>query len=263
MKLLPLVLLLALTGCGGTAPADPPPTSAPSSAATSPGATLVPSPTKAPRPRLPLRGVVIALDPGHQLGNHNFPAQTARLVDAGGLTKPCNTTGTATVDGWAEATFAWELARLVAGRLEELGARVELTRRSNSEQHWGPCVDTRGRFAGKVGADLLVSLHADGTDAGERGFHVIAAPDRPRALRLARALRAGLVEAGLPRSSYVADGLTIRPDLGTLNLADVPAAMLESGNMMNPDDAALMRSDSGRARYADGIVAGIRSFLKR
>lgn len=44
----------------------------------------------------PLAGRTIVIDPGHQLGNHNFPAQVNRQVPAGGFTKPCNTTGTAT-----------------------------------------------------------------------------------------------------------------------------------------------------------------------
>ena len=38
----------------------------------------------------------MVIDPGHQLGNHNFPRKINRLVPAGGFKKPCNTTGTAT-----------------------------------------------------------------------------------------------------------------------------------------------------------------------
>ena len=54
----------------------------------------------------------MVIDPGHQLGNHNYPAQIGRLVPAGGFRKPCNTTGTATNGGYPEATFTW---RVVAG----------------------------------------------------------------------------------------------------------------------------------------------------
>ena len=53
----------------------------------------------------PLAGKVIVLDAGHQLGNHNFPEEINRLVPAGGFTKPCNTTGTATNGGYPEATL--------------------------------------------------------------------------------------------------------------------------------------------------------------
>ncbi|UUZ57672.1 hypothetical protein [Nocardioides sp. B-3] len=53
----------------------------------------------------PLAGTTIVIDPGHQLGNHNFPSRINRLVPAGGFDKPCNTTGTATNGGYPEATF--------------------------------------------------------------------------------------------------------------------------------------------------------------
>ena len=256
-----LVLALATACAPSPAPSQSPsvPTSSP--APSSPGTTL--SGTPRATPARPLAGVHVALDPGHQLGNHNFPAETGRLVDAGGLEKPCNTTGTATADGWPEATLVFQVARTVQRRLTSLGATVSMTRTSNSERRWGPCIDERGRFPARVGADLLVSLHADGAAEGESGFHVIAPPGRPAARRLAVALRAALVAEGIPRSSYVAEGLSIRADLGTLNLSTVPAAMVELGNMVNPRDAARMRSRQGQAAYADGVVSGIRVYLRR
>ena len=58
----------------------------------------------------PLGGRTIVIDPGHQLGNHNFPRQINRMVPAGGFKKPCNTTGTATDGGYPEATFTWQVS---------------------------------------------------------------------------------------------------------------------------------------------------------
>src|SRR4051812_8416294 len=109
-------------------------------------AALVSAPSFAAPAPAPLAGVRIAIDPGHLLGNHNFPAQTNRLVPAGGFEKACNTTGTATNGGFAEATLNFRIARLVQARLEALGARVFLTRTRNSQSLWGPCVDKRGEF---------------------------------------------------------------------------------------------------------------------
>ena len=239
-------------------PADPPP-------------ALVASRTVASG--LPLAGVRIALDPGHQLGNHNFPAQIRRLVPAGGFEKPCNTTGTSTNGGYPEATVSFRVARLVQARLQALGAVVLMTRTRNSESLWGPCVDARGEFGAKVGADLTVSLHADGAPSAAHGFHVIAptarapwttdiaAPSR----RLAKALRSGFDALGIPRSSYVGHGtaLSIRSDLATLNLSDVPVAMIEVGNMRNRSDAHRMTTRSGRSTYARAVVRGIRAYLSR
>jgi N-acetylmuramoyl-L-alanine amidase len=222
---------------------------------------------------MPLAGIRIALDPGHQLGNHNFPEQIRQPVPAGGFEKPCNTTGTRTNGGYPEATLNFRVARLVQARLEALGARVFLTRTRNSEALWGPCVDARGRFGELVGARLTVSLHADGAPSGARGFHVIAPKARSPwttdiarpSRRLARSLRAGFDALGITRSTYVGDGtaLSIRGDLGTLNLSDVPVAMLEIGNMRNASDAHRMTTKTGRIRYARAVVRGIRLYLAR
>src|SRR5688572_33504056 len=97
----------------------------------------------------PLAGRTVVIDPGHQLGNHNFPAKINRLVPAGGFRKPCNTTGTATGGGWPEATMAWRVSLRLKAKLERLGARVVLTRQVNSQRRWGPCVDRRGRAGNK------------------------------------------------------------------------------------------------------------------
>src|SRR3954447_1942687 len=81
----------------------------------------------------PLAGRLVVIDPGHQLGNHNFPRQINRLVPAGGIRKPCNTTGTATNGGYPEATMVWQVSLALAHRLRDLGARVTLTRTTNRQ----------------------------------------------------------------------------------------------------------------------------------
>lgn len=225
----------------------------------------------APGPARPLAGVRIVIDPGHQLGNRNFPAEIGRLVHAGGFDKPCNTTGTASAAGFPEATFTWEVAQRLRRRLERLGAEIFLTRDRNSPAEWGPCVDARGAAGRRHRADLTVSLHADGAPAAANGFHVIVPESRvpwtsdiaAPSLRLGQDLRAGLVAQGVAKSSYIDNALDVRADLGTLNLSVVPIAMIEFGNMRNPGDAELMGSASGQDRYAAGVVAGIREYLGR
>jgi len=252
---------------GGATSVSPPPARPPSPRSTVTAPTVDPA--------LPLAGRVVVLDPGHQLGNAAFPAEVNRPVVAGGFTKPCNTTGTATDAGYPEATFTWEVARVTRQALRRLGARVLLTRAANDARAWGPCIDERGR-AGNPGepgptADLKVSIHADGTyAAGAHGFHVIAPEARAPwttdiaepSLRLAEVVRDALVEEGLAPSSYAgSDGIDVRGDLGTLNLADVPTVMVELGNMRDPGDAALMTSAGGRRDYASALASAIERFL--
>jgi N-acetylmuramoyl-L-alanine amidase len=285
----PLVWGLLLSACSGD-PVDP---AGPEAASTRGGVTTAapsadhssePAPTPRttetaatfePEPELPLAGRVVVLDPGHQLGNSAFRAQVNAPVDAGGFTKACNTTGTATDAGYPEATFNWEVALETRRLLRRLGARVLLTRSSNSPSEWGPCVDERGR-AGNPDqpgptADVKVSIHADGSlSPGAHGFHVIvprevapwttdiAAPS----LRLAEVVRDTLVDDGFATSTYAgSDGIDFRGDLGTLNLSDVPVVLVELGNMRDAGDAAMMTSADGRKDYASALADAVARYV--
>ena len=220
----------------------------------------------------PLAGKVIVLDAGHQLGNHNFPEEINRPVPAGGFTKPCNTTGTATNGGYPEATFAWRVTTKLKHKLEKSGATVILTRTSNSEDKWGPCVDVRGRAGNKADADLKISIHGDGsTAAGAHGFHVIYPPDRAPwtddiwkpSRKLAKVTKNALLARDFSVANYIAggDGIDVRADLGTLNLSDIPTVMVELGNMRDSGDARVMASRSGQARYARALAVAVRTYL--
>jgi N-acetylmuramoyl-L-alanine amidase len=264
-----LAVLLALVLTAGCSSAPEP--AAPASRSARPSTSPTVAPTRSPAPTPPLAGRVVVLDPGHQLGNGRYPAETNRLVPAGGFRKPCNTTGASTDAGYPEATFTWAVSRRVARGLEALGARVVLTRDRNSARAWGPCVDKRGR-AGNSGADLKLSIHADGSySADAHGFHVITPPARAPwtddiaapSRRLALVVRRELQGAGFAYATYIGDdGLDVRSDLGTLNLSDVPTVMVELGNMRSPLDARVMTAASGRTRYADALVAAVRAYLR-
>jgi N-acetylmuramoyl-L-alanine amidase len=219
----------------------------------------------------PLRGATIAVDPGHNGRNWAHAEEISRLVDAGTLRKACDTTGTATASGYREPAFTWDVARRLERILRRAGAKVVLTRRSNSG--WGPCITERAAIGNRARADAAVSIHADGGPPSGRGFHVIyppsirgltddiAKPSRCLALAMRRAYRGG---TGLPYATYLGgSGLSVRSDLGGLNLSDVPKVFVETGNMRHRADAALLQSPAFRERIARSIAAGLTRFLSR
>jgi N-acetylmuramoyl-L-alanine amidase len=219
---------------------------------------------------LPLAGIVIAVDPGHDGGNATHVAQMNRLVWIGNRWKACDTAGTTTRTGFPEHRFTFAVALRVKARLEALGATVYLTRTTDTGV--GPCINARGRFGALVHAQLTVSIHGDGAATTDHGFFVMKpglVPGytndiRTRSASLALAIRAGLVANGVRVANYYAtNGIISRTDLGTLNMSDVPTVMVELGNMKNTTDAALMTTYRGRDRYAAGLVSGMRRFLGR
>ena len=171
------VLCAVLGGCTG-APAGPPP-SAPLTTAPPPATPPPPSasPTAVPSGTgQPGRTPVVVLDAGHNGGNATHLATINKPVpDGRGGTKPCNTTGTATDAGYPEHAFTFDVTARVRTRLVAAGVRVVTTRPDDAGI--GPCVDERGRAGAKADADAVVSIHADGAAAADRGYHVaLSAP---------------------------------------------------------------------------------------
>ncbi|WP_033324535.1 N-acetylmuramoyl-L-alanine amidase [Streptomyces yerevanensis] len=241
-----------------------------------PGKSPSPAGSSTSRPAAsgPLKGKVVVIDPGHNPGNFRHTAEINRQVDIGTNSKECDTTGTSTNDGYTEARFTLDLSHRIRTLLEKQGATVKFTQ--DGDRPWGPCVDERARIGNNAKADAVVSIHADGSGAGNRGFHVIlpgavnegdadtrpiVAPSRELGERIA----GNFVSAtGSAPSNYIGDGtgLDVRTDLGGLNLSTVPKVFLECGNMRDSKDAALLTSGAWRQKAAHGISAGIVSFLR-
>ncbi len=238
-------------------------TQAPTSS-TPPPSSSTTTTTAVPVPRGDGSGRTVVIDPGHNGANGANPSVINAPVDAGfGQTKPCNTTGTSTDDGYAEHRFTWAVANRVADLLRAQGVTVVMTR--DSDDGVGPCVNERARIGNTSGADAVVSIHGDGAAAGDRGFYAMTAERLPAgaavgeaSLALAGAVRDGLVAAGAEPSNYLgSDGLWQRADLAGLNLSEVPTTMLELGNMRDAQDAAFMTSDAGQDLLAAGIAQGV------
>ncbi|MET9903285.1 N-acetylmuramoyl-L-alanine amidase [Streptomyces sp. NPDC006446] len=267
----------AVPGSSSSAPGSASPSARPSASATDdgkPGKSSAPAPSSsAPAASGSLKGKVVVIDPGHNPGNFQHASEINRQVNIGTNSKECDTTGTSTNAGYTEARFTLDVAHRMRTILEERGATVKFTQ--DGDRSWGPCVDERARIGNAAHADAVVSIHADGSAAGNRGFHVIlpgsvhanAADTRP-IVGSSRDLGervAGLFvrETGSAPSNYIGDGtgLVVRKDLGGLNLSTVPKVFIECGNMRDTKDAALLTSSAWRQKAARGISEGIASFL--
>ncbi|MEE1738515.1 N-acetylmuramoyl-L-alanine amidase [Streptomyces sp. BE147] len=287
-------LCLTVAGCGGgggddggarprpgsgadaSLPASP---SAPVSA--SPGSPrpgtepAKPSASAEPKPpKGPLTGRTVVIDPGHNPRNREHTREIGRQVDIGTASKECDTTGTSTDGGYAEALFTLDVSHRLRDLLRARGAEVTLT--YDNDRPFGPCVDERARIGNEAGADAVLSVHADGSAVGNRGFHVIlparvrsGAADTSKIVEQSAELGARIAgnflrTTGTAPSNYIGGktGLDTRGDLGGLNLSTVPKVFIECGNMRDPKDAALLTSGSWRQKAAQGMADGITSYLK-
>ncbi|MFF2776412.1 N-acetylmuramoyl-L-alanine amidase [Streptomyces sp. NPDC058052] len=277
-----LVCCAALAGCGAASEAaqgtrGPAAATAPTPAPARTGAATT-APASA-APSRPLAGRTVVVDPGHNPGNFGHGREIARKVDIGTARKECDTTGTATnasggEEAYTEAAFTLDVSHRLRKLLEARGATVVLTH--DADRPYGPCIDERARIGNEAAADAVVSVHADGSAAGHRGFHVIVpakvregAADTGPIVAPSRRLGEGIVAGfrgatGTSPANYLGGGtgLDVRSDLGGLNLSTVPKVFVECGNMRDPKDAALLTSGVWRQKAAQGIADGIVTYLQ-
>jgi N-acetylmuramoyl-L-alanine amidase len=234
-------------------------------------ASQIPDPAApaAEAPAKPLAGKVVAIDPGHNGGNYRHPEIINKQVNILTKWKSCDTTGTATNDGYAEAAFTWDVSQRLAKLLKAKGATVKLTRKDNTSA--GPCITERAAVGNRAKANAAISIHADGASAGSHGFHVImpkkikgpvdpvVAASAKLGVTVRNAFHAG---TGLPYSNYVGTkALNFRNDLGGLNLSTVPKIFIECGNMRNAGDAAKLKDARFRQRIAESLAKGLTAYL--
>lgn len=219
----------------------------------------------------PLSGQTVVIDPGHNGGNADATSEISEPVPAGPGEKACDTVGATSADGYPEHKFTWEFTQELRTALEADGATVVLTRKD--DEGVGPCINERAEIGNDADADAAISLHADGAEDGNRGFHVIAPGEVEgytedivdESRQLAEDVRAGFRDGtDHPYADYVGEeGLDVRTDLGGLNLSTVPKVFLEVGNLGDADDAELLQDREWRQRAAEAVAAGKSRFLLR
>ena len=179
----------------------------------------------------PLRGRIIALDPGHP---------------------PLGATGPT---GLREADANLAVALRLRTMLRAAGARVFMTRVADT------AVDLWSRVATAEAsnAELLVSIHNNALPDGVNPFTNNGSSvfyNQPRSLPLAAEIQHSLV-----RRLRLPDLGVGRADLAVIRPTWMPAVLCEGMFVILPDQEARLRSAEGQRSYARGILDGLRRFL--
>jgi N-acetylmuramoyl-L-alanine amidase len=241
-----------------SSPADPAASAGSGSVSASPATSALPS----------LAHMTVGIDPGHDGGNFDDPDFINQQVWNGREYENCDTTGTQTAGGYTEARFNFNVASYLRRDLVALGARVVMTRHTNSGV--GPCVTTRTKIINRAHANVAIDIHADGGPPSGRGFTVLepvadGPNDKviPASARFGSEVQAALLKyTSMPESDYYGhDGLISRNDLAGLNLTTVPKVLVECGNMQDSVDAGLLIRPAFQRRVARALTAAIVAFL--
>jgi N-acetylmuramoyl-L-alanine amidase len=197
---------------------------------------------------------LIVLDPGH--GGKDTGALSPRKV--------------------YEKLAVLDISRRVQGHLEAKKIPVRLTRSSDVFVE----LEQRSAYAAKAGADLFVSIHADGAaDSSAHGvetFVMTAAgcdssnhygkagdksAQRGNQHDAANAVLGFSLQSNLVKQSGRADRGLRRARFAVLKHAPCPAALVECGFLTNPEEEALMIDAAYRESVARGISNGIIGYM--
>jgi N-acetylmuramoyl-L-alanine amidase len=183
-------------------------------------------------PDHPLKGLTIAVDPGHP---------------------PIGATGPT---GLYEADAVLAVGERVREMLVKRGADVMMTRTTPAPVGLGD----RPIMARRANANALVSIHLNALPDGVNPFraqgtgaYFFHAQSEP----LARALQNGMVNSmGLPNLGVYYDNLALA------RATWMPSVLCEGAFIMMPAQEAALRTSEFQAAYAEGIVDGLESYFR-
>jgi len=180
----------------------------------------------------PLRGLTIAIDPGHPPIGATGPT---------GLWEP-------------EATLAVGLK--VRDLLAARGVNVLMTRTTPDPVD----LNLRGTLARRGNANAFVSIHLNAVPDGVNPFRAQGTATYHYHLHsasLARAVQAAeVVQLALP------DNGVNRANFAVVRGTWMPAVLVEGAFIIMPDQEAALRTPEYQERYAQGIVAGLEAYFR-
>jgi N-acetylmuramoyl-L-alanine amidase len=179
-----------------------------------------------------LRGKRIVIDPAHGASDHGW------------------------VEGNVQASdLCFDIARRLEARMTATGMLTFLTRGA----HQNPSAEDRAHIANELDADLLISLHIDGTAsplaAGLATFHF--GTDAGNTSTMGESL-AELVQRELVARTRMTDCRVHHRPWDLLRMTRMPAVQIELGYLSNPQDRANLLREEFRNTLADGILVAVK-----
>ena len=157
--------------------------------------------------------------------------------------------GATSYHGYYEKTVNLSIARKVASYLENRGARVIMTRNSDTFIE----LNERAEIANRAGADLFVSIHADShQNSSQNGYTIYVARSASWSSK-----KIGIaVDQAMGQTGLASKGMR-NADFRVLVRTACPAVLIECGYLTNPSEASLLYDSQFQDRIARAIADGI------
>lgn len=209
-------------------------------------------------------GIRIAIDPGHQAqGNSEQEA----IGPGASQTKPkvaSGTTGRTT--GVPEYQLNLDVSLKLRDELIARGYDVYMIRETNDVNISNA---ERAQLAADSGSDILVRIHANGSDNTSVAGALTMAPSmsnpyvESELVSQCQTLSQCVIEAFCEATGANNQGVYQTDEMSGLNWCTIPATIVEMGYMTNPEEDTLMQTEDYQNKMVQGICNGIDRYFGR
>ena len=209
-------------------------------------------------------GWKVAIDPGHQGSWVDMSAQEPSAPGSSETKAKATTGTTGKFSGLNEYELNLQVSLLLRDELEERGYEVVMTREdhdtaiSNKE---------RAELAAAEGADILVRIHANGSeDTSVNGaLAMVPSQSNPYVGYMydeCYELGEDILKAYCESTGIADDGVQYYDNMSGINWSTIPVTILEMGFMSNQNDDLLMADENFQPVMAEGIADGIDAYFE-
>ena len=209
-------------------------------------------------------GWKVAIDPGHQGSWVDMSAQEPSAPGSSETKAKATTGTTGKFSGLNEYELNLQVSLLLRDELEDRGYEVVMTREdhdtaiSNKE---------RAELAAAEGADILVRIHANGSEDTSVNGALAMVPSQSNPYvgymyEECYELGEDILKAYCESTGIADDGVQYYDNMSGINWSTIPVTILEMGFMSNQNDDLLMADENFQPVMAEGIANGIDDYFE-
>lgn len=203
-------------------------------------------------------GKIVVIDPGHQAQGDNGQEPIGPGASSTKARVSSGTTGVAT--GWAEYELNLEVSLRLRDELVERGYTVYMTRESHDVNMSNK---ERAEFAASKEADILVRIHANGSDDSSVSGALCMAPSSsnsflpPNLIADSQRLSKSIIDEYIAATGFNDQGVYMTDEMSGINWSTMPVTIVEMGYMTNSQEDENMADQAVQAQIVQGIAQGI------
>lgn len=205
------------------------------------------------------KGILVALDPGHQGPDVDMSAMEPNAPGSGEMKRKATSGTSGSYSGIPEYQLCLDIALMLRTELEGRGYDVLMTREDNETAISNA---ERASLANDSGADISVRIHANGSEdpSSDGALALIASPENPYVGYLyedSARLAGQILDSYCAATGLSNRGIQQNDTMTGINWSTIPVMILEMGFMTNEGDDLKMADSAFRLEMVRGIADGI------